>query len=136
MRLLRDRTGILEEIRGARTFLSVLKQHGWEISLATGAWSESARLKLAAAGFPTDLRLACCDDCAAREEILRLAIDGRSAAQIVVFGDGWWDVRAAANLNLPFIGVGSGAAAAPYFIADFSDPEAVLAMMSVATRVG
>jgi beta-phosphoglucomutase-like phosphatase (HAD superfamily) len=119
----------LEEIRGARTFLEFLRERGWEIALATGAWSESALLKLNAAGFPPSLPLACCDHWPSREEIVLGAIAGREYDRIVVFGDGWWDVRAARNLNLPFIGVGDAAEGAPESIADFSDSEEVLAAM-------
>jgi beta-phosphoglucomutase-like phosphatase (HAD superfamily) len=134
MQLLRDRIGVLEEIRGARRFLTILKQNGWRVALATGAWSESAKLKLAAARFPADLPVACCDDCAEREDILRLAIDGRTPEQIVVFGDGWWDARAAANLQLPFIGIGSRSGAA-HAIPDFANAEDVLALMLDAPRM-
>jgi beta-phosphoglucomutase-like phosphatase (HAD superfamily) len=120
----------LEEIRGARAFIEFLRGRGWEIALATGAWSESAKLKLAAAGFPPDLPLACCDQFTSREDIVRNAIAGRQCNRIVVFGDGWWDVRAARNLGLPFIGVGIAARGAMESIADFGDPESVLAAMT------
>jgi beta-phosphoglucomutase-like phosphatase (HAD superfamily) len=126
---LRARITALDEIRGARAFIEFLRERGWEIALATGAWSESARLKLAAAGFPLTLPLACCDEWPSREEIVLGAIAGRQYDRIVVFGDGWWDVRAARNLNLPFIGVGDTAEGAAESIADFSDPEEVLAAM-------
>ena len=126
---LRKRVTALEEIRGARAFLEFLHARGWQIALATGAWSESALLKLKAAGLPVSLPLACCDEWTSREEIVLGAIAGRPYDRIVVFGDGWWDVRAAHNLNLPFIGVGNAAKGAAESIADFSDAEEVLAMM-------
>jgi beta-phosphoglucomutase-like phosphatase (HAD superfamily) len=129
MDALRARITALEEIRGARAFIELLQARGWEIALATGAWSESAQLKLAAAGFPPALPLACCDKWPSREEIVIGAIAGRRFDRIVVFGDGWWDVRAARNLNLPFIGVGDAARGAAESVVDFSDPEAVLAAM-------
>lgn len=128
MSALRSRVQRLDEIRGARAFIAFLRRRGWAVALATGAWSESARLKLAAAGFPVDLPLACCDTCGSREDILRLAIGDRKHHRTVVFGDGWWDVRAARNIGLPFIGVGTPDGAAEV-ISDFSDPEAVLAAM-------
>lgn len=134
--LLHARVGVLNEIRGARAFIDWIAKRGWKIALATGAWSESARLKLAAAGFRADLPLACCDDCVSREEVLQQAIDDGQYSRIVVFGDGWWDVRTARNLELPFIGVGVGdagdalrRAGASEIIADFADPEGVLAAM-------
>ncbi|MDQ6803086.1 MAG: HAD family hydrolase [Acidobacteriota bacterium] len=133
---LRARITTLEEIRGARAFIELLRERGWEIALATGAWSESARLKLAAAGFPPTLPLACCDEWPSREEIVSGAIGGRKYDRIVVFGDGWWDVRAARNLNLPFIGVGGAAKGAAESIVDFSDPEEVFTMMMRARPPG
>jgi len=126
---LRARITKLEEIRGARAFIEFLTERGWQIALATGAWSESARLKLAAAGFPSDLPLACCDVWASREQIVLGAIAGRTQHRVVLFGDGGWDVRTARKLELPIIGVGSNATGADATIADFSDPEAVLATM-------
>jgi len=126
---LRARITTLEEIRGAKAFLEFLRHRGWDIALATGAWSESALLKLNAAGFPPTLPLACCDTWASREEIVSGAIAGRECNRIVVFGDGWWDVRTARNLNLPFVGVGGAAEGAAESIVDFSDPEEVLAVM-------
>ena len=126
---LRKRITTLREIRGAKVFLEFLRERGWEIALATGAWSESALLKLKAAGLPATLPLACCDEWASREEIVTGAIAGRKYDRIVVFGDAWWDVGAARNLNLPFIGVGDAAKGAAESIADFSDAEEVLAIM-------
>jgi beta-phosphoglucomutase-like phosphatase (HAD superfamily) len=115
--LLQTRVPQIDEIRGARSFLDDLRRRGWRVALATGAWSESARLKLSAAGLPVDLPLACCDDCVSREEIVRRAIGNDQYARVVVFGDGTWDVRTARNLRLPFVGVGS------------DDPDAVFRAM-------
>jgi beta-phosphoglucomutase-like phosphatase (HAD superfamily) len=136
MEALRARITALDEIRGAKAFIEFLCKRGWEISLATGAWSESALLKLNAAGFPPTLPLACCDAWPSREEIVLGAIAGRRCDRIVVFGDGWWDVRAARNLKLPFIGVGGAAEGAAESIADFSDAEGVLAAMMRARAPG
>jgi hypothetical protein len=54
------------------------------------------------------LPLASCDDDISREAILRrgIALAGGADDTIVSFGDASWDVRAAANLGLPFIGIG------------------------------
>ncbi len=130
--LLQARTVVLHEIRGARAFLDLIEQRGWSVTLATGAWSESAKLKLALAGFRPDLPLACCDDCVSREEVLQQAIGDGHHSRIVVFGDRWWDVRTARNLKLPFIGVGSEElhhAGAGEVIADFSEAGEVMAAM-------
>jgi beta-phosphoglucomutase-like phosphatase (HAD superfamily) len=128
VRALRERIERLEEIGGAGAFIDFLQERGWSIALATGAWSQSALLKLSAAGLPSDLPLACCDTCPSREEILLNAIGDQRPERTVVFGDGWWDLRAARNLGLPFIGLGQ-ASGAPETIADFRDAERVLAAM-------
>lgn len=134
--LLRVRMSRLDEIRGARAFIDHLRARGWIVRLATGAWSESARLKLAAAGFSADLPLACCDDLVTREEIVQQALGDGDHDRVVVFGDGVWDVRTARNLQLPFIGVANGDAAellrregAGEIIADFADVSAVFTSM-------
>lgn len=106
--LLSQRMTSLNEIPGARAFLAELMSRGWHIALCTGAWSASARLKLSRAGFDFHLPLASCDDDISREDILRRgrALAGGRDDIIVSFGDAPWDVRAAANLGLPFIGIG------------------------------
>jgi len=127
VQLLDQRMTTLDEIPGARAFLAELLAIGWRIALCTGAWSASARLKLSRAGFP-DLPLASCDDDISREAILRHGIElaGGQDDIIVSFGDAPWDVRAAANLGLSFVGIGrrSGAAEA---LDDFRDATALFA---------
>jgi len=137
LQLLRERMTELNEIPGAAALLSQLLAHDWRVVLCTGAWSDSARLKLLGAGLPTDLQLASCDDDIAREGILRrgIALAGGSEGDVVVsFGDAPWDVRAAANLRIPFIGIAAGARAeslrrsgAAEVFADFEDAAAVFA---------
>ncbi|HEY8131670.1 MAG TPA: HAD family hydrolase, partial [Thermoanaerobaculia bacterium] len=130
------RASVLHEVAGAKRFVELLQRTGWTVALATGAWSESAALKLGLAGFPVDLPLACCDTYASREDIVRHAIGSQQPSNIVIFGDGWWDVRTARNLSLPFVGVAADSAAdalrragATEVIPDFSDAEVVLAAM-------
>jgi hypothetical protein len=85
-------------------------------------------LKLARARFDFDLPLASCDDDISREAILRRGIElaGGSDDIIVSFGDAPWDVRAAATLQLPFIGIGYRSGAADVFN-DYRDTAAVFA---------
>ncbi len=78
----------------------------------------SARLKLAAAGVDTDgVPLVCADDALTREDLLQLALkragerNGRAFKRVVSVGDGVWDVRAAAAVGWPFVGVARGAQA-------------------------
>lgn len=136
LRLLKNRIHKLDEIAGARAFLRFLQQRHWRVALATGAWSRSANLKLERAGFVSDLPISCCDSAESREEIMQNAIGDSTQEQIVVFGDGPWDVRVARKLSLPFVGIGKDAAAdllrcegATEIVCDFSSPEAVVEAM-------
>jgi beta-phosphoglucomutase-like phosphatase (HAD superfamily) len=111
VQLLEERMTNLNEIAGAGVFVGQLLARDWRIALCTGAWSDSARLKLSRAGLTVDLPLASCDDDISREAILRrgIALAGGTRNDIVVsFGDAPWDRRAAASLHLPFIGIAAG----------------------------
>src|SRR5258706_210713 len=111
VQLLTERMTKLDEIPGAGAFLAALLARDWRIALCTGAWGDSARLKLLRAGLPLDLPLASCNEDMSREAILRrgMALVGGGAHDTVVsFGDAPWDVRAARALELPFIGIASG----------------------------
>jgi phosphoglycolate phosphatase-like HAD superfamily hydrolase len=135
--LLNERMTKLDEVPGARAFIEELLTRGWHLALCTGAWSDSARLKLSRAALPSDLPLASCDDDTSREAILSrgIALAGGTGHDVVVsFGDAPWDVRAAANLQLPFIGIASGSRAeelhrsgAAEVFEDFRDAAAVFA---------
>lgn len=88
----------------------------WRVAIATGCWQVSAELKMEGAnllltGFP----IATAEQGFSREEILQAAIARASAHyrqtkfdRVVSIGDALWDVRAATNLELNFVGVGSG----------------------------
>ena len=107
-------------IAGARQFLSRLAgsvEH--RISLATGGWGDSARLKMASAGMCFDEHpAASADDAHDRESIMRLSKQraaeryGESFACTVYVGDEVWDARACRALGIPFIGIGTGVRAA------------------------
>ncbi len=129
-------------IPGAIEFLRIVQREGWAVVLCTGAWSDSARVKLQRAGFPADLRIASCDTVPSREEIVRQGIamagDG-PFERMVIFGDASWDVRTARNLDLPFIGIASGrraqrlqAEGAETVIPDYSSATEVLRLMEEA----
>jgi beta-phosphoglucomutase-like phosphatase (HAD superfamily) len=144
VQLLSERITELNEVPGAGAFIAQMLARDWRVVLCTGAWSESARLKLMRAGLPTGLPLASCDDDIAREDILRrgIALAGGGDGDVIVpFGDAPWDVRAAANLHLPFIGIAAGAHAeslrrsgAAEVIDDFKNAGAVLAAIDRMTR--
>jgi beta-phosphoglucomutase-like phosphatase (HAD superfamily) len=133
VQLLDERMTFLDEIVGAGAFIKQLRARQWRIALCTGAWGDSARLKLARAGLPTDLPLASCDEDISREGILRRGIELAGGHDIVVsFGDAPWDVRAAANLGLPFIGIGQRSGAAEVFN-DYRDTVALFAAIERVT---
>jgi phosphoglycolate phosphatase-like HAD superfamily hydrolase len=130
-------------IAGAERLFGRLREAGWECALATGGWERSARLKLSAAGLDAAaLPLASASDATTRVEIMELAVararvDGRPFERIVSIGDGVWDVRAAAALQWPFVGIATGARAlalrmhgATEVLPDFSDRAAVLAALT------
>ena len=115
-------------IPGAPDVFGHLRARGWRLAMATGAWSSSARLKLRAAKIPIDgIPLITSDDAPVRTELLRRAMtDGLD--RVVSVGDGLWDVRAAREVGIPFVGVGTGdradglrAAGASHVLADLTD---------------
>src|SRR5262245_12558818 len=127
---------------GAAELLERLAETRWDVAFATGGWGRTARLKLRTAGLPVEPLLASSDDSADRVEIFRLARsraaarDGGPHARSVLVGDGLWDVRVAARLGWPVLGVGRGEHAgrlrnegASAVVADFQETEAVLDLL-------
>jgi phosphoglycolate phosphatase-like HAD superfamily hydrolase len=104
-------------IPGATDVFARLRSAGWEVAVATGGWETSARLKLQAIGVdPHLLTMASSSDARTRTEILSLALERfgdprRVLTRVVSLGDGVWDVGAALALELPFVGIASGARA-------------------------
>jgi len=103
-----------EEIPGARDIINLLRNHPeWKIGIATGAWRESALFKLKSAGIDIKgLPFATGSDSKSREDMLEKCIDAAKICygmdefeKIVSVGDGVWDLRTAANMKLPFIGI-------------------------------
>ena len=100
---------------GAGTLIEHLRATpGVTIAIATGAWEDSARLKLRHAALPVaDLAFASGDDAVSREEILAVSL-GRAKAHggvtgfdaVTYVGDQPWDVVAAKTLGFAFVGVG------------------------------
>ncbi|HEY7213295.1 MAG TPA: HAD family hydrolase [Thermoanaerobaculia bacterium] len=127
---------------GVARLLERLAGTGWDVAFATGGWGRTARLKLRLAGLPVEPLLASSDDSPDRVEIFRLAGSraaeraGAPHARRVLVGDGLWDVRVAARLGWPVLGVGRGEHAgrlreegASAVVADFQDVEAVLGLL-------
>ena len=98
----------------AQKFLSSLtSSSALAVSLASGAWECSARLKLASAGLELpQIPAGFSDDAHAREAIMQASLvraarsHSRDSFDAVIYvGDGVWDARAARNLGFRFIGI-------------------------------
>ena len=128
-------------VPGAARLLSLLADHrSHVISLATGCWSDSARLKMASAGMCYDAYpAASCDDALERDSIIKLSMQkaaiqfGGPPVSPVYVGDGVWDAWACRKVGIPFIGIGAGAraeeliaAGAVVILRDFSDSDLFL----------
>lgn len=103
-------------IPGAETiFQKITDLSNWHVALATGGWETSALFKLNAASIPFGgLAKAYADDHIERTEIIKMAkqrseaLHGVSEYQRLIYvGDRLWDERAANDLNIEFIGVGT-----------------------------
>jgi len=110
-------SSLFTEVSGASRALTRLNQETqWAVALATGCWRVSAELKLKAAGIHAEhLPAAFAEDGRSRERILKAAMSraqesyGQSGFErIVSVGDALWDVQAAGNLGIPFVGVAKG----------------------------
>jgi phosphoglycolate phosphatase-like HAD superfamily hydrolase len=101
-------------VPGAVTAVAAARDAGWTIAIATGCWERSARMKLDLIGLDhRAIPVATSDDARARADIMRIALErtGLNAAnceRVVYVGDGSWDVRAAAALGWPLVGIGTG----------------------------
>jgi phosphoglycolate phosphatase-like HAD superfamily hydrolase len=128
-------------VAGADRLLSRLAHGGsHRVSLATGSWRDSARLKMASAGMCFDDHpAASADDALDRESIMRISEQkaaeryGESFACTVYVGDGVWDARSCHSVGVPFIGIGTGSRAtrlsaegAVCIFPDFSDADMFL----------
>jgi phosphoglycolate phosphatase-like HAD superfamily hydrolase len=141
------------EVPGASALLRALAAEGrWAIALASGALCCSVRLKLATAGLTEAMTLPCAtgDDGERREDIVGIAIARAASAwqvngfsRVVAVGDGVWDVRAARQLGMPFVGVSAErgatalvAAGAHSVLDDFTDLTDVRAVLEAARVPG
>lgn len=124
------------EVAGARVAMDRLgAEAGWKLALATGNWHDAGRAKMKASGLDgASLPLAGAEDAESREAILRTAIlraqvqYGQERFERVVYvGDGPWDVEAARELEIPFVGLEGKYGAelrrmgASHVLPDFSD---------------
>ena len=107
-----------------------------QISLATGGWSQTARMKLLGAGFLIDeVTLSSSDDHFDRKEIMRLSenrvrnLSSMHRQSIVYFGDGQWDQDACEQLGYQFIQVGMRFNGRHQQIEDFLDAEKIMGLI-------
>lgn len=129
-------------IPGAPALLDALRARpGQAVSLATGAWSGSARIKMGSAGLAFDaFPSATADDGLSRESILQTSL-ARALSHarrehfdsVVYVGDAVWDARTCRNLGIPLIGVATGpraerllAEGAAAVVPDYRDLDAFL----------
>jgi len=102
--------GAFQEIPGALDFVSRMvasDQH--YVAYATGAWRESALLKLESAGFPTkNVRIATSSEFEDRVSIMRGAMSEAPSGigKITYYGDAVWDQIAVQELGWEFVPVG------------------------------
>jgi phosphoglycolate phosphatase-like HAD superfamily hydrolase len=136
-------------ITGAPLLLSRLAsstEH--RVALATGAWCDSARLKMTSASLCyNDYPAASSDDAPDRESIIRLSM--RRAAErygrfsdAVYVGDDVWDARACRSVGISFVGVAADCRAARLVAEgavrvfhDFSDPDLFLSRLDEIKKV-
>ncbi len=120
---------------GAVEFIDSIRSHPeYEIAIATGGWTETAQIKLQLAGIDTtDLAMATSSDRNRRAEIIQLAAErsNRTDLPAVYLGDGLWDLKAARELKLEFIGIGTRsnsllAAGATAVFPDFRNQHSIL----------
>jgi phosphoglycolate phosphatase-like HAD superfamily hydrolase len=136
-------------VAGAPLLLSLVADSAeYRIALATGAWRDSARLKMTSAGLCyDDYPAASSDDALDRESIIRLSMQraaeryGRVGSTVYV-GDGVWDARACRSVGIPFIGIATDGRAARLsaegavcVFPDFSDPDLFLSSLYEITNV-
>jgi phosphoglycolate phosphatase-like HAD superfamily hydrolase len=105
--------GPIQEVRGARDFVSQLANSGsCQVAYATTGWRASARVKLASSQFPVEgIPLSSHNDHIDKMTIMTHAL-GQLAGpfeEITYYGDGEWDKLAAAVLGRNFVPVGGEA---------------------------
>ncbi|HCE3035043.1 TPA: HAD family hydrolase [Vibrio parahaemolyticus] len=119
-----------KEVPGAREFVSYLMNSDKHVvSIATGGWSETAKLKLESAGFELEgLTIASSNDHYSRIKIMEVAKSQTDSTQnlpVTYFGDAAWDVKACEELGVNLVIVGERVNHQQRIV-DFSSLEQVL----------
>ena len=119
-------------------FQECLRSKHVQVSLATGGWSSTARMKLLSAGFLiNEVTLSSSDDHFDRKEIMRLSenrvsnLSTKPKQPIVYFGDGQWDQDACEQLGYQFIQVGRRFQGRHQQVDDFVNAEKIMGLIQV-----
>lgn len=120
----------IQAVAGSLSFINELAaDERFSISIATGGWEETAKLKLAAAGFATsELVIASASDHYSRKEIMRHSLSRAGFKQgdpLTYFGDAEWDVRACEELGVKLVIIGDKVPH-PQSLENFSDTQQAL----------
>jgi len=128
-KMFKKRLDEFEPLDGVQELIhSLNKKDDWYYVLTTGGWKFDAKFKLDASGFYTkDFLISSSSNGFSREEIIQKAIEKarkkagvKKFSRIVYFGDAAWDLKAAARLKIPFVGVeGEGVKAKRKALGDF-----------------
>jgi phosphoglycolate phosphatase-like HAD superfamily hydrolase len=136
--------GGLKPIPGAAESIECLRKlPDFAVAYASGAFSDSALLKLKSANLPyQEIPCAFADDAYAREAICQIALQRsqthyqREFSRVIYVGDGIWDAQASRNLGYHFIGIAYESEAtvlisegAKAVLSDFSDINQFLAFL-------
>jgi phosphoglycolate phosphatase-like HAD superfamily hydrolase len=135
-------------VAGAPLLLSLLVDSAkHRVALATGAWRDSARLKMTSADLRyDDYPAASSDDALDKQSIIKLSMQraaeryGKIISTVYV-GDGVWDARACRSVGIPFIGIAADGRAARLseegavcVFPDFSDTDSFLSSLYETTK--
>ncbi len=129
-----------KEIPGAKQFFrKVNTLPNYQIGIATGAWQDSAKLKLEAIEIdPSNLPFSNSSHYKSREEITLHTIEqlnqrsNLKAEEIIYFGDGAWDFKTCQKLGIRFIGIDVNRddklkdLGAKTIFSNYLDPESIL----------
>lgn len=105
------KTSPAQEVSGAKKFVSyLLDSDEYVVSIATGGWGETAKIKLESAGFETEkLAIMSSNDHYSRIKIMKLAksaINQIDNNPVTYFGDAEWDLEACKELAVNVVIVG------------------------------
>jgi phosphoglycolate phosphatase-like HAD superfamily hydrolase len=126
---------VLDPLPGAHEAVEILMSaDDWAVALATGGWKNAANLKLNKAKMNLDgVPMFSSNNAISRPEILKIAMESMQAGtgvdrfqKVVCIGDGIWDLRAAREVGIAFLGVGRStkkliAEGASHVIEDYAD---------------